>query len=95
MRDGFEWDRDKATRNWRTHGISFEQAIVAMSDAFSIEWIDDREDHGEERFNLLGMCASVLLRVTYTERGATLLIISARRADRNEINHYFRENATR
>jgi uncharacterized protein len=48
-----------------------------MSDPFAIENFDDREDYGEDRINLIGMCEGVLLHVTYTERGKRIRIISA------------------
>jgi uncharacterized protein len=69
MNERFEWDNDKAASNWRSHGVAFDQAVVAISDPFAIEWIDDRETYGEERINLLGMCEGFILHVTYTERG--------------------------
>ncbi|MGH7090442.1 MAG: BrnT family toxin, partial [Stellaceae bacterium] len=53
-----------------------------MNDVFQLGDIDDREDYGEERCNVLGMCDGTLLHVTYTERGPRIRIISARRADR-------------
>jgi len=65
----------------------------ALRDPFAVEWIDDREDYAEERINLLGMGESVILHVTYTERGEQNRIISARRATRHEQDHYYRENA--
>jgi uncharacterized protein len=71
---------------------AFDQAAKAVSDHFAIEAIDDREDHGEERMNLIGMCEGVILHVTYTERGERIRIISARRAERHEQNNYFRAN---
>lgn len=89
---GFEWDPQKAARNWRDHGVTFDQGAKAISDPFAVEWIDEREDYGEERVNLLGMCDGVLLHVSYTERGENIRIISARRAERHEQDHYFREN---
>lgn len=89
----FEWDTRKAARNWRDHGVTFEQGAKAIGDPFAVEWIDDREAYGEERANLLGMCEGVLLHVTYTERGDRVRIISARRAERHEQNHYYRENS--
>ncbi|MGO9742804.1 MAG: BrnT family toxin [Roseiarcus sp.] len=58
-----------------------------------MEWIDDRHDYGEEGVNVLGMCEGALLHVTYTERGERIWIISARRAERHEQDHYFRENS--
>jgi len=88
----FEWLREKAHANWRDHGVTFDQAAKAVSDHFAIEAIDDREDHGEERMNLIGMCEGVILHVTYTVRGERVRIISARRAERHEQNNYFRAN---
>jgi uncharacterized DUF497 family protein len=88
----FEWDGEKAAVNWRVHGVAFEHAIKAVGDPSAVEWIDDRVAYGEERVNLLGMCDGVLLHVTCTERGQNIRIISARRATRNEQDHYFREN---
>ena len=62
----FEWDSRKALLNHRNHGISFEQAIRAFQDPFAIELIDERENYGEERVNLIGLSAGVLVHVTYT-----------------------------
>ncbi len=94
MRDVvFERDAEKADVNWRVHGVAFDHAIKAIGDAFAVEWIDDREAYGEERINLLGMCDGALLHLTYTERSENIRIISARRATRNEQDHYFRENS--
>jgi putative transcriptional regulator len=66
--DALEWDEGKAVENWRHHGVSFQQGARTLRDPFAVEWIDDREDYGEERINLLGMCEGVILHVTYTER---------------------------
>ena len=64
-----------------------------MRDPFAVEEIDEREDYGEERINVLGMRQGVILHVTYTERGDRIRIISARRATRHEQDHYYRQNA--
>jgi uncharacterized DUF497 family protein len=55
--------------------------------------ITDARHYGEERVNLLGMCGGALLHVTYTERGERIWMISARRAERHEQDHDFRENS--
>ncbi len=91
--DALEWDNAKAAENWRRHGATFQQGAKALRDPFAVEWIDDREDYGEERINLLGMCEGVILHVTYTQRSERTRIISARRATRHEQDHYYRENA--
>jgi uncharacterized DUF497 family protein len=88
-----EWDDAKAAENWRRHGVTFQQGAKVLRDPFAVEWIDDRDDYGEERINLLGMCEGVILHVTHTERDERTRIISARRATRHEQVHYYRENA--
>jgi len=93
LKERFEWDNAKAARNYRDHGVTFDQAVKAVADPFAVEMIDAREDYGEERINLLGMCDGVLLHVTYTERRERIRIISARRAERHEQDEYYRENS--
>lgn len=90
--DQFRWRPAKAAANWRDHGVSFQGAIKAFRDRLAVERIDDRENYGEERINLLAMCEGVILHVTYTERGEHIWIISARRATRHEQDDYYREN---
>ena len=92
-KERFQWDVAKAAANLRDHGVPFETAIKAFRDPFAIEHIDDREDYGEVRVNLVGVCEGVILHVTYTERGKRIRIISARRAERHEQDDYYRENA--
>jgi uncharacterized protein len=93
MMPEFEWNEDKAAANWRDHGVAFHEAIQVFRDTFGVERIDDREDYGEERINLIGMCDGVLVHVTYTERDQRIRIISARRAERHEQDDYYRENS--
>jgi uncharacterized protein len=88
-----EWSDEKAAANIRDHGVGFDQAIKAVRDPFAVERFDEREDYGEERINLIGMCDGVIVHVTYTERGERVRVISARRAERHEQDDYFRENA--
>lgn len=73
--------------------LSIRPRRRSVGDHFAIEAIDDREEYGEERINLIGMCEGVLLHVTYTERGERIRIISARRAERHEQDYYYRTNA--
>jgi uncharacterized protein len=93
MNPEFEWDADKEAANLQKHGVSFAQATAAFGDPFALEWIDDRQDYGEERVILLGMTDSQLLAVVYTERESRLRIISARRATRYEQETYSRETS--
>jgi uncharacterized DUF497 family protein len=89
----FEWDAEKAAANLRNHGVAFQEAVMAFRDSFRVERIDDRENYGEERIILLGMCGGTILHVTYTERGECVRIISARRAEKHERDYYYRENS--
>ena len=72
--------------------MSFELAAKAFVDPLAIEWIDEREDYGEERTILLGMADGTILVVVYVERDERIRLISARRAIRDEENIYYREN---
>ena len=44
----FEWDRRKASANWRKHGIDFADAATVLHDELAITVPDDDAD--EERF---------------------------------------------
>jgi uncharacterized protein len=55
MGETFEWDGEQAIENRRAHRVSFEEAALAVCDAFAIEWLDTREGYGEERVVLVGI----------------------------------------
>jgi uncharacterized protein len=93
MKLEFEWNGAKAKANFRRHGVSFDLAKAVFSDPFAVERLDEREEHGEERFVIIGAAeGEALLFVAYTEREERIRIISARRAQ-NEQDDYFRQNA--
>jgi len=90
----FEWHEAKAEANLQAHGVSFELARLVFGDPFAIEYIDDRDDYGEERLITIGMAGdSGVLFVAWTEREERIRIISARRATQLEQDEYFRQNA--
>lgn len=87
----FEWDETKATSNLAKHGVSFDEASSAFSDEDAL--IIDDPDHSivEQRFLLVGSSDALrLLVVSHCLRnaGATIRIISARRASRKESATY-------
>ena len=92
--DRFEWDDDKAAENFAKHAISFEVACLAFEDPFAVEWLDNREEYGEDRFNILSMVDGRLLFVAYTLRDNRTRIISARGAEPYEQRKYHEENAS-
>lgn len=88
-----EWDAEKATRNLQKHGIAFEDAALVFYDVGRIEAYDRREHYAEDRWITIGLAWSVLLYVVYTIRdGDTLRLISARKANAQERQHYREAN---
>jgi uncharacterized DUF497 family protein len=85
----FAWDKPKAKNNYAKHGVSFDLAKGVFKDPFAVEFLDERQDYGEERFVIIGMVDGHLLYVAYTERNEIIRIISARRATKHEQEAYF------
>jgi uncharacterized DUF497 family protein len=83
----FEWDRAKDAANQRKHGIGFREAseifrgLIVVSD-------DVRRDYGERRLIALGEYDGDVIRVVFTERGDSIRIISAWKANRNDRQSY-------
>jgi uncharacterized DUF497 family protein len=86
----FAWDKPKAKSNYAKHGVSFDLAKAVFKDPFAIEFLDERQDYGEERFVIIGMVDGHLLYVAYAERNEVIRIISARRATKHEQEAYFK-----
>ena len=75
----FEWDPAKAETNYHKHGVHFADAVGVFSDDFAITVEDTTTS--EERFKTLGMdFLGRILVVSYTWRGETIRLISAREA---------------
>jgi uncharacterized DUF497 family protein len=85
----FEWDPEKARRNFAKHGVSFEDAATAFGDPLSITRFDPDHSDDEDRFLLLGAThIGQLVVVAHTDRGDRVRIISARMATRRERRTY-------
>lgn len=91
--DAFDWDPRKAASNLADHKVSFEQARGVFRDAFGIEFIDDRENYGEDRFVIIGMTEGRLLTVVCTSRHEKVRIISAQKAEPHERRTYHEHNS--
>ena len=88
----FEWDADKEKHNIEKHdGITFRMAAKVFSDSKRIENYDVRHSlAGEDRWNVIGMVERVLF-VVYTEvSDGRTRIISARAANKEETDEYYR-----
>ena len=87
----FEWDESKAAANLRKHQVSFKEVQSIFFDEFGVQFFDDDHSSGEDRFLMLGMSSGAkLLIVCHCERdqGATVRIISARKATKRESAFY-------
>ncbi|MFH1287306.1 MAG: BrnT family toxin [bacterium] len=91
----FEWDSDKARKNIKIHGISFDEASTVFKDTLSLTIYDPLHSDEEDRSILIGnSCKNRILVIVHTERGDKIRIISARSATKNERKQY-EENAKR
>jgi uncharacterized DUF497 family protein len=92
MKLKFEWNEAKAADNYAKHGVSFDMAKGVFKDPFAAEFLDDRQDYGEERFAIIGLAGGQILYVAYTERKDVFRIISARAATEHEQEIYFQQS---
>jgi len=77
----FEWDREKARRNLRKRGISFDEAVAISYDPLSATFDDPDPSAGEQRPITVGLSSrGRLLVVSHTDRENAVRIISARPA---------------
>jgi uncharacterized DUF497 family protein len=90
----FSWDAAKAVRNFKKHGVTFEEATTVFGDTEALDWLDTSHSGHERRSKRLGRSAEgrVLLAI-YTLRRTnhekeTIRIISARQASRKERKAY-------
>ena len=87
----FTWDTEKAHKNARKHGISFEEAITVFADERARLIHDPDHSEQEERFILMGLSAKLRVLViahTYRSKDNEIRLISARKATKNEQNEY-------
>jgi uncharacterized DUF497 family protein len=86
----FEWDPDKAARNKREHGVSFDEACeLFTTEAAVLEIYDVEHSVSEDRFKSIGPIRRGLVLVVWTERSDDLVrIISAWWATKTEEELY-------
>ncbi|MGC9194181.1 MAG: BrnT family toxin [Syntrophobacteraceae bacterium] len=81
----FEWDPEKAVKNKRTHGITFEEASTIFADPLTITFADPDHSFDEDRYLTFGLSKlERLLVVSHTSLGMLTRIISARPLSRQE-----------
>lgn len=83
----FDFDPGKDAINLSKHGLSLAAAAELSWDA-ALVWIDDRTDYGEVRMATLAPIGDILFFAAFVDREPARRIISLRRANRREVNHY-------
>jgi uncharacterized DUF497 family protein len=102
LHDNFEWDEDKARKNVRKHGVSFDDAALVLADeegdSWHVEEYDSEHSSSEDRYVTTASHPtdrSIVLIVAWTDRSTETAkithIISARAATRAERNRYVKE----
>jgi len=89
----FEWDKRKEKTNIKKHGVSFEEAKAVFYDENAIQFFDPDHSDDEDCFILLGISFKLRILVVchcFRESGGIIRIISARKADDDEENEYWR-----
>jgi uncharacterized DUF497 family protein len=87
MRVRLTFDQAKNAENLRNHGISLRRA-EDFDFATALYEVDDREDYGEVRLNLLGFLDARLYSLTMTEHEDDIRAISLRKASKDEEKRY-------
>ncbi len=85
----FEWDGEKARGNYTKHRVTFAEAATIFGDPLAQTFDDPLQSTAEERSIIIGLSERRrLLRVSFTERGDSIRIISAREAEPRERRAY-------
>jgi uncharacterized protein len=85
----FEWHPEKAKKNHRIHGITFDEASTVFSDPLSLIIYDPLHSEAEDRFIIIGKSfKNRLLVIVHVDREDRIRIISARKATQKERRHY-------
>ena len=89
----FEWDELKNTHNQRKHGVSFAEVRSVFFNENAGEAVDPDHSQTEERFILVGVSERLRVLVVcycYRRDYRMIRIISARKADREEEDIYWK-----
>ncbi|MEO8754887.1 MAG: BrnT family toxin [Casimicrobiaceae bacterium] len=82
-----EYDAEKSARNEEVRGLPF--GMVEDFDWDSAMVVEDtRRDYGERRFQAIGLLGERLHVVVFTSIPGGIRIISLRKANHREMNHY-------
>ena len=94
----FEWDPQKDESNQRKHGVSFRHAATVFRDPNQLSLFDEEHSEDEDRWITLGLdCVGILRVVVHifreeSEELCRIRIISARKADPDEVTQYLEQS---
>jgi uncharacterized DUF497 family protein len=92
----FRWDPKKEKLNIKKHGVSFNEASTAFYDEQAIQFFDPDHSEEEDRFILMGVSFKLRVLVVchcYRESEEIVRLISARKANTNEEQEYWRRRS--
>jgi uncharacterized DUF497 family protein len=81
------WDEEKRQKTLQERRLDFADA-GRIIEGTSLTFPDQRKDYGEDRFVTVGFLDTRMLVIVHTQRGDATRIISMRKANEREIEHY-------
>ncbi len=87
----FKWDKNKDIANQKKHTVSFDEAKSVFYYEKAIQFFDEKNSSGEDRFLMLEMSAKFrILIVSHVLKPIKKIIriISARKATKKEAENY-------
>jgi hypothetical protein len=84
------YDPEKRAKTLAERGLDFDDAVQVFAGP-TVDFIDDRQDYGEERWLSFGHLESRLIVVVWTPREDARHIISMRKANEREKKKFGRQ----
>ena len=81
------YDPEKRAKTLAERELDFEDAVQVFAGT-TIDYVDDRQDYGEERWITFGRLNGRLVSVVWTLRGESRHVISMRKANDRERKIY-------
>ena len=92
----FAWDNRKNEANKKRHGVSFAEARTVFYDENAVRYFDPDHSEEEDRFLMVGLSQRLRILIVchcFRDEDSVIRIISARKAKKNEENHYWSERS--
>ena len=87
--EGFEWDEDNRTKNWKKHRVSVKECEEVFFNTPLVFYKDISHSQAEDRYTALGVTnESRQLYITFIIRENNIRVISARDQNKKERSLY-------